>query len=161
MIFVGVDPGKQGAVVAIDEAGTICFLAELPFLEDGSADFPTLLKVFLRLKGSTIFLERAVPMAMGAKHAFTYGRDFAAIEIAIQQTGIPVHYVEPAKWPKVICEGIDSNLKPKVRSVMAARRIFPEQIEKLPVTPKSKKIHEGFVDALLLAEFGRRLRLLN
>ncbi len=78
------------------------------------------------------------------------------LEICLIECQLPVVYVEPSKWPKTICEGIDKDLKPKVRSALAVKRLFPSQITKIPVSPKAKKMHEGVVDALLIAEFGRR-----
>lgn len=164
MIFVGCDPGKNGAIIGLTEEGRIEIMSPLFFLEDGSVDYKRTKQFFTSLRDSEtdprVFLERAMPMAMGAKHAFTYGRDFGALEIAIQESGLPLTYVEPSKWPKSVCEGIDKDLKPKVRSVMAARKLFPEEIAKIPVSPKAKNIHEGYVDALLIAEWGRRQRLL-
>lgn len=164
-MIVGIDPGKEGAIVALSLEGKIKQHWLLPKDEAGVIDYLQLKKIFeeiaCKISGGRIYLERAMPMAMGAKHAFTYGREFSMIEIAILETKLPVVYVEPSKWPKVVCEGIDKDLKPKVRSIMAAKRLFPSEVGKIPVSPRSKVMHEGVVDALLIAEFGRRQGMLS
>lgn len=127
--------------------------------ENGDIDYQnfkvTLLNTLQPCK-THIYLERAMPMAMGAKHAFNYGRGFAAIEIAIQELKIPVTYIEPRKWQKEMFQGIDSRLKPKEQSLIAVERLFPQYLDSIPKRPKGK-YHDGAVDALLIAEYGRRV----
>lgn len=161
MIVVGIDPGQSGAIAILYDADMAPLLMPMPLKNDGTKEvsfsaFHTILKGLLADFASHIFLERAMPMAMGAKHAFNYGRGFAALEIAIQVTGLPVTYVEPSKWTKVICDGIDSRLKPKERSLIALQRLRPDLYS---VVPKNKngKLHDGIVESILIAEYGKRL----
>lgn len=159
MSIIGIDPGLSGGIVFL--VGDYFFAHEMPVIENGKnndIDFHAFKKMLDRpLLNPHIFLERAVPMAQGSKSAFNYGRGFAALEIAIQLSGIPVTYVEPAKWAKVMHDGISSDLKPKAKSLIALQRLFPQYIDKIPQSPKSKKIHEGIMDATLIAGYGKRL----
>jgi hypothetical protein len=160
-VIIGIDPGQAGYFVMLDskpkfvpmpvkgETKEIDYIGVKNILINVIANGPAVRPIH-------VFLERAMPMAMGSKHAFNYGRGFAALEIAIQELQLPVTYVEPRKWTKELFQGIDANLKPKAQSLIAVQRLFPELIAAIPKTPKSGKLHEGAVDALLIAEYGRR-----
>jgi hypothetical protein len=155
-MIIGIDPGQQGYFAKLWHDGSADF-SPMPLKGDESKDidFETV-KGILSVPGKVqVILERAMPMAMGSKHAFNYGRGFAAIEIAIKESGHPVLYVEPAKWMKELFDGIDSRLRPKAQALIAAERLLPSLFEKLP-RKKTGKPHEGAVDALLIAEYGRR-----
>lgn len=154
MIALGIDPGQQGAFVTFD--GRDFDFEPMPLNAQKEIDFEGVREILAMAPvGVHIFLERAMPLAMGAKHAFNYGRGFAAIEIAIQLSGLPVTYVEPAKWAKVMHEGISRDLKPKAKSAIAVERLLPQLAPQIPRN-KNGKLHEGFVDALLIALFGLR-----
>jgi len=155
---MAIDPGNKGAIClasAINGKIEKVSFQEMPLSEEGINYFKVKELIGL-LAPEHIFLERALPMAMGAKHAFNYGRGFAALEIAISEAGKPVTYVEPSKWHKAILDGIDTRLKPKERSLIGVKRLFPRIWITIPATPKSKRPHDGMVDALLIAEYGRR-----
>lgn len=150
---LGIDPGLKGAFVLI--AGGAFSFKTMP-LEDGRVSFEGVGSILKEMRGSTIrvYLERAMPLAMGARHAFNYGRDFAALELSIKLARMPVVYVEPQKWGKAMMEGVDARLKPKERAQIAVKRLFPEFISSIP-SNRNGKLHEGVVDALLLAGYGK------
>lgn len=158
---IGIDPGISGAIVVID--GKKLFKSYPMPLEKGapprSVSFQGLMDVFDEIRiahgALHIFLERAVPMAMGSKGAFSYGRGFEAIVIAIKLHRLPVTMVEPAKWTREMHEGISSDLKPKARSLIAVQRLFPTLVSLLPQKPKGG-LHDGPIDALLIAGYGLR-----
>ena len=154
MKVIGIDPGLTGAIVVLNGEKFESFL--MPIQENKDVDFDQFRKILAGFEGGHVFLERAMPLAMGAKHAFNYGRGFMALELAIKLSGLAVTYVEPAKWVKLMHEGISKDLKPKAKSLIAVQRLFPNLIDKIPNTPKSGKMHEGVVDALLIAGFGAR-----
>ncbi len=159
-MIVGIDPGKSGAIVELTHDGRIFAHHLFPFDEGGMILYPALKELFngiaSHISGGKVFLERALPMAMGAKHAFNYGRDFQSIMIALSECNLPFELVEPSKWTKVICAGIDTNLKAKARSALALRQLMPSEVHKIPVSPKAKNMHDGVLEAALIAEYGRR-----
>jgi len=159
-LILGIDPGKDGAFVVIDENGTMLYFKVMPLGPDDQPHYEGIKEVLMEINKAhyipLAYLERAMPMAMGAKHAFNYGRGFAALEIALREVGIPYSMLEPSKWTKDIFQGIDSNLKAKAQASIAVSRLFPEEHKKIPTSPRSKKMHDGIIDALLMAEYGRR-----
>lgn len=154
---LAIDPGLTGAFVYLTDSGEFEFEV-MPIIKndkDKEIDFDEVSKILKHYDGAHVILERAMPMAMGAKHAFNYGRGFAALEIAIKINGSSVTYVEPQKWAKVMHDGISSDLKPKAKSVIAVNRLFKKMVKAIPAS-KNGKLHEGIVDALLLAGYGLR-----
>lgn len=159
MEFVlAIDPGLSGGFMFFD--GSDFEFTAMPLVSgQKEIDFFGIQKILKRYPEVHIFLERAMPFAMGSKHAFNYGRGFAALEIAIKLSKNPVTYIEPNKWTKVMHEGTDAKFKAKERSLIAAQRLFPKIFSKLPragATGKSEKVHDGAIDSLLIAAYALR-----
>lgn len=157
MIIVGIDPGLEGGFIRMDGLFPVHW-HPMPTKGAKTAreiDYPAVKMTLLRLDATHVVLERSVSFGMGSKGAFNYGRGFAALEIAIHELQLPVTYVEARKWQKDLFDGIDTRLKPKEQSLIAAERLLPVHFAALPRNKKGKP-HEGAVDALLIAEWGRR-----
>lgn len=155
--ILGIDPGVSGALVQINGGDSI-IAYPMPLVKTDKSkeiDFDGLANLLVALGPDHIFLERALSFGMMSLSAFNYGRSFAAVEIAIQQSGIGVTYIEPHKWAKEMHAGIAGDLKPKAKSLIAAKRIYPKLFRSLP-TKKNGTVHDGFIDALLIAGFGSR-----
>lgn len=89
----------------------------------------------------------------GIVSAFTYGDHFGAIRGMLVALGLRHVLVAPREWTKELHKGTTAET-PKLRSLQAAQRWFPKT--NLLATERSKKAHEGLVDALLIADYGRR-----
>lgn len=155
---LGIDPGNNGGLAFLYGDGTFRGY-ELPVEKIGKETKLNTNALLHLLEGHAvghIFLERALPFAMGAKHAFNYGIHFGLLLYLVSETKIPYTLVEPAKWTKEMHAGIHSDMKPKAKSIVAVKRLFPKFVKAIPVTPKSKKMHDGVVDALLIAGYGLR-----
>jgi len=159
---IGIDPGNEGAFVLTDGVNFLeTFL--MPVEKVGKDNLISFSKVVFILRSfvskfgtSHVFLERAMPMAMGAKGAFTYGRGFEALRIALGCLKLPFTMVEPSKWSKEMHEGISADLKPKAKSLIAVQRLYPQLVGKLPKRPKKQNYMDGPIDALLIAGYGLR-----
>lgn len=156
---LAIDPGINGAFVLTDGRKLETWAMPIKLVgKDKLINFEGVLRILHNAQEKArphVFLERALPMAMGSKHAFNYGRGFAALEIAIGLVGFPYTLVDPPKWSKVMHEGINSDLKPKAKSLIAVERLCPELFKKLPRNQKGKVL-EGPMDGLLIATYGLR-----
>lgn len=157
---LGIDPGISGAFVLTN--GIELESWPMPIITNGKDKFihyAGVLKLLCKLVRAEpslhVYLERAIPMAQGAKSAFNYGKGFAALEIALETLQMTVTYVEPQKWAKVMHEGISSDLKPKAKSLIAVKRLYPRLVKLLPTNTKGRLL-DGPVDALLIAAYGLR-----
>ena len=74
--------------------------------------------------------------------------------------GWPIQEVSPRTWQARMFVGIDQKLPAKEKSMVVAKRSWPDLWDKdheHTVRPgKKKKAHDGLVDALLMAEWARR-----
>lgn len=156
--FLGIDPGLKGALALISDSGKILDIKKMPLRKDGKIDHDSIYKFVSPLANVHVFLERAVSFGMGSTSAFNYGRGFAALEISLELAGHGINYVMPQVWTRLLHKDLSKDLEPKQRSALAAGSIFGEQ--NLPKL-KSGRFHDGVVDALLLAEYGRRSIKIN
>ena len=161
-IILGIDPGKEGGLALLQDEKLLNF-SVMPKKENDDVCFASIVRTLSEWRPDLIVLERAMPIAMGSKHAFNYGRDFAFLEIAISLSCIPVTYVEPSKWAKIMHEGISSDFKPKAKSVVAFERLYSRFKEMIPKKQISKgankgtfKYHDGIMEAILIAGYGQR-----
>jgi len=161
-LVLGIDPGLRGAFVLFD-GGEFFEIFTMPVVKIGKEKRVDFGKIILFVEGVKkrfgavpAFLERAKPMAMGAKFAFNYGRDFEKVYLALVLSDIKITLIEPSAWAREMHEGIDPDLKPKAKSLLAVRARYPSLVGRLPVRPRGK-IDDGPVDALLIAGYGLRL----
>lgn len=157
-MILGIDPGKNGALCFMD--GSNINVMSMPLIAE-EADPSILIEVLMEKKPSICYLEKAQVMPVmrggkvvmtGTKGMFSYGVSYGIIRGVISTLKIPLVLVSPSTWTREIHQGCDGKTA-KDRSLQAAKRLFPH-INLLP--PRCRKPHDGWVDALLIAEYGRR-----
>lgn len=157
--FIGIDPGFKGALACISDSGKLLRFIKMPLRKDKkTCEHNEIYKFIAKCKNPIIILEQSVPFKMGTKGAFNYGRGFAAIEIAVERSGHPINYVYPQSWTRVLHRDQHEIEDSKERSLAVAKILF--DISKVPVT-RTGKVHDGIIDAILIAEYGRRTLALN
>lgn len=158
MNILGIDPGQSGGLVLLGPSGDVLASSVMPIDPSGDLDrwpFLDLLVEWFLWDQFHVFLERIIPFGLSAKSALTFGRQLGMIEQIVWDKKYSITFVEASKWTKELHQGIDSNLKAKVKSLIAVQRLFPKV--NLLATERSKKPHDGLIDALLIAEYGRRM----
>jgi crossover junction endodeoxyribonuclease RuvC len=150
MRIIGIDPGADGALVSLGENS--CMLRKMPNNENDLV--LTIEELWKRTAAHHVFLEKAQVMpGNGAVGMFRYGDGFGQIKGILAALRIPHTLVHPKTWTRIMHHGTAIG-HPKARSLEAVRRLFP-QIE-LRRTERCRNLDEGFIDALLIAEYGRR-----
>lgn len=146
MRIIGIDPGKKGAIVILDGSNVI--LHQMP--EDAN----TIVNILSDyVSDSHVFLEKSQAMpGQGVSSMFNYGTGFGTLLGILAALKIPHTLVHPKTWCKVMHAGT-ADAEAKVRSLEAARRLFPSVQF---VRPRCTKPDEGYIDAILIAEYGRR-----
>lgn len=149
MSIMGIDPGLEGAIaiLCIDESPVIHLLKQIHY------DF--FQNITSTYRPNHIYIEKAQAMPkQGVSAMFNYGMGFGRLLGWIEARSIPYTMVPPQTWTKEIhrgCTGKDS----KAKSLQAVQRLFPTA--ELKPTERCRKPHMGLVDALLIAEYGRRI----
>lgn len=178
MLIVGIDPGKNGAMVSIDDHGKVNKTV-IPLIGK-QLDILTLTNIFRQWPKECpevrLFIEDVHAIhGSAAGSTFSFGFVCGAIQTAAAAMQIPYILVNPKVWQAVVYHGIPEIRKPstsitygprkgqiqkgkidtKKMSLLAARRLFPEV--DLRKSDTCKVPHDGIVDALLIAEYGRRV----
>ena len=152
---VGIDPGLTGGIAVISGATSTVVIEAMPVAAH-EVDFVRLAFVLRSLnaeQNAHVFLERAQAFSkMGIVSAFNYGASYWGIRAICATLKIPYTLVAPAKWHRALIVGKDGS--PKDRALRTCLQLFPDVDL---IIGKGKKCHEGVVDALLVAEFGRRV----
>lgn len=141
MNFIGIDPGKGGALAVITDESAMVF----PF------DRKSYVNILGAVRnGSKCCLERVGAMpGQGVTSMFSFGENFGFIQGVLEANGIPYELVTPQKWKREFGVTGDKN-----SAVSVCQRLFPEV--SLLRTPKSRKADDGMAEALLMAEYARR-----
>ncbi len=165
--IAGIDIGKDGAIVVIDGKGNLIRKTVTPKIGN-ELDYVEFSK-FMEGVDMCVIEEVHAIFGSSAKATFSFGQVFAAPQAICAAMKIPYSLVQPKIWQREMFEGIPAMFRPKKpkqkkptrdtkgMALLASSRLFPN----LDLTPteRSKKPHDGIVDALLIAEYGRRHRL--
>jgi hypothetical protein len=163
VIYLGIDPGLGGAVGVIAEGR---FIAE----EFSVFDTPTaivarekakrkylipamalLLKSFAGRSDVLAVLENVHSFpGQGVSSSFNFGEGKGIWEGILGAFEIPVELVSPQRWKKEI---MADQGKAKSAARFKAMALFPSLADQLKLAK-----HDGRAEALLMAEYGRRLR---
>ena len=163
-IFIGIDCGLDGALAKLDASGRILELLRMPTLKKGKGrkiDISAL-SAYLHHQSHagalTVTIEDPgghAPSAAGLR-SMTYS--FAVTEAACVIGRIRYELVMARKWqseywtrPKM---PKGQKFDTKAAALQSACKLWPEQ--DWTHSERAQKPHEGFVDAALIAEWGRR-----
>lgn len=148
MIYIGIDPGITGGIAALSSDGHILLAAKMPATE---LDLWTLVSQLPLNRGvldtdRRAMIEKAQPMPkQGIVSAFTYGRGYGALLMTLTAAGIPFDQVTSPVWQQALsCRSKGDKNVTKRR----AQQLWP-----------SRTITHAIADALLIAEYGRRLEV--
>jgi hypothetical protein len=147
-VFIGIDPGVAGGLASITEAGVV-FSVPMPKTE---AD---LLQVLRDMQAAPLsdrvhaVLERVSSSPqMGVSSAFTFGKGYGGLRMALIATGIPFDEAVARRWQPVVGvvypKGTPYGERKRL-SRQRAQELFPG----LEITP-------AVADAILIAEYARR-----
>ena len=159
-IFVGIDPGSQGA---------ICFLNPLM----GTAEFyettkhpSKLLEDFKEQQERSMRIVRAIMVedvgpvqGVSAKANFSFGRNVGIVQTVAASTGLMVDLVPPKTWQKEVGikgkqwpKGTNPSTKSKyIKSQLGAvcERLYP----KVNIYGPKGGLKDGMADAMLIAHY--------
>lgn len=141
MIYIGIDPGKDGALAWACDDGEI---HAVPFDPDAYKN------ALRAVSGSAIVcLEHVTAMpGQGVTSMFTFGENFGWLKGLLEANEIPYELVRPQKWKK------EFGISGKNQSIDVCKRLFPTV--SLRKTARCRKDHDGIAEAVLMAEYARR-----
>lgn len=146
-MFIGIDPGKHGGIAVLSSDGGVIDVVKMP------CTAVDLYEYLSRYSGDSFcVLERVGGMpGNGGSAMFNFGKGFGHLEMALLSLCIPFDEITPNKWEKhyqLGSSGKFSKTEWKNRLKSKAQQLFPGL---------GKKVTLDTCDALLLAEYGRRV----
>lgn len=161
-VFVGIDPGFKGAVVAIDRQSRVLFQHTTPTfdLKKGSSRQDYAVSEMVRILRSgdladvspdrvVVVLEKVSSRPKeGSSSAFAFGRGYGLWEGIASALAYKLVTPAPNQWSKIMlrdCGGGDN------ASIVCAGRLLPQL--KL-ILPRCRVPHDGLADAGCLALYG-------
>lgn len=167
--YIGIDIGKKGAIVYQHFNGEI-EAYPVPMIKE-EVDYAFMYDIIHHMCSKhindyncnphIIFEKLGVIFGSSKATAFSMGYQSGAIEMIAISLGVPYTKVSAKEWQKEMFKGVDEITKPgktsrdtKAMALIAAKRLFPK--ESFRFNSKEGKPHDGYVDALLMAEYAKR-----
>ena len=150
MIYIGIDPGETGgfAVIMVDGGQTDIAVGAM---EDGCFVRTMQAVADDKLMDKFAIVEQVNSRPkQGAPGMFKFAKNAGHIEGVLEALRIPYQPVVPRKWKAEF--GLNSD---KAKSCEVCKRLFPNV--DLRRTKKCRKDHDGMAEALLMAEYARRI----
>lgn len=142
MLYLGIDPGVSGGLAALRADGGVQGVAKMP---ETDGDVLAWLAHLQKVHGCYAVLERvSASPQMGVVSAFTFGRGYGALQMALHAAGIPYDLITPGTWQRALrCLSRGDKSVTKAR----AQALFP-----------GLRVTHAIADALLIAEYARRFQ---
>lgn len=145
MKIIGIDPGRKGAIVCLDDETTIARYANLPYRTDGVIEFDRL-NQWTQGDHCPILLEDVHGRGKwGSNSVFTFGCNYGQLRAWIVIMKRSHILVLPKAWQKIAHAGLNE-IDPKVNSFISFQRLNPRA--------KIRKTQDGIVDAFHIARYG-------
>jgi hypothetical protein len=159
--YIGIDCGLNGAIVEIVARNIVC-KTQMPTISNGKRreiDIKTLVAMFegWSLKACSVIIEDPgghAPSAAGLR-SMTYS--FAIIKALTVRESLPHHTIGARKWQAAYWSKPAGKYDTKAAALKAASQIWPW--ETWTRNDQCRKAFDGYVDAALIAEWGRRNNL--
>lgn len=168
MLTIGIDPGAEGAMVALDLEGraVASWTADTGpedtggYYLDGDPDVLEVTRWIAALRDGPgvlrVVLETPfAPGRIGSANAITIGRRWGMHYAAVRAARVPVVTVTPAKWSADLFGGRKGATPAEKKAV--AVRLVGERVPALTLRwGRRKNPHDGLADAACLALWGQR-----
>lgn len=164
MNVLGIDPGLSGGLAVISRPGAILHYQRMPvkpILDEAGKktgkkiiDIGQVAALIARFEPNHVFIEKVHAMpGQGVTSMFTFGMGFGMLLGLTYSLEAMLHteLVTPQRWQKLLYSSMPSmeNTPAKAKAMITFCHLWPD----LQADGVS---HDGVIDSLLIAEYGRR-----
>ena len=151
-IYVGIDPGKNGGIAFLGEDNKLIYKHVMPMIGK-EYDIQELKNILSKHPIEHLAIENvhAIQGRIGNSSNFSFGLGKGILMGLVAGLNIPYTLVNPKTWQKIAWEGVTKQADNKKTSLVAAKRLFPE--ESFLATERSRVAHDGLVDGALMAYY--------
>lgn len=152
-IYLGIDPGKQGGMAALEDMyGGVMFAQPTP-VAGNELDLALITKYLSELKSEDVevvaVIEKVHSMpSQGVASMFSFGMSTGMMHGIVAALGYPRFLVAPQTWKNKI---LHDTAKDKDAAIAYCRRVYPYA----PLFEnRNDKAHTGVADAICIARYG-------
>lgn len=164
MIYIGIDNGLTGGLVALGEnPGPPISAVPMPTRGktkgnevDARAIYEWLLSLDTAFDRMSVTLETPGKYSPGVQALCSMWDSYGAIRAVLECRDIRHHRKAPQAWQKVMLIGCKKG-DTKPAALARVRQLWPA--ERWLASPRCSKPHDGMIDAALIAEYSRILKL--
>lgn len=158
MIWCGVDLGKSGGIVMIDDSGEVLYNTIMPVTKhkNGKNDYDIhrILGVFKTVRPDYVCIEQPIMHPMSGKISQTSTHMcFGGFRFLLTALNIPYNSVQPYQWQRKILK-LEKGADTKAASIAFVRKAQPAINWKK--SDRAEKFHDGMTDAYCIALYGSR-----
>lgn len=161
-VYIGIDIGQTGGLAALKNSEVIEVI-KTPQKQNKDIDVVKIKEFIKKHNPDFVMVEHSQSIyGTSSKANFNFGRNFGVI-LGVIEGDFSYEMVKPRVWQKEIWSSSDkvfvigSKVNTKKTSLNSAKRLFPK--ESFLATKRSKKPHDGMVDAALIALYAERKNL--
>jgi len=169
--YIGVDPGKDGGIVGINDAGDIMFKTVMPTIgasrEYDKQEIKRFFSYFPKAQTHIGIEKPGIIFGIGKSSMASLSHCVGLLEGIVTGLGIAHTMVAPKEWQKDMWTNVKKVVKEKTTngktrkttdtkatSELAAINLYPE--EDFRKSERAKNRHDGIVDAVLVANYCRK-----
>lgn len=157
MIYIGIDNGLSGGIVAVSGPGIIEKLWTMPTRGKSKGNevdaemMASFYDSWLRDE-ITVMIETPGKFAKGVQAISSMWDSYGATRAILESRGIRHHRITPQSWQKRMLVGCKKG-DTKPAALARAKQLWPH--ETWLASSRCTKPHDGLIDAALIAEYGR------
>lgn len=153
MTFLGIDPGLDGGIAFINDAGEIQLL-KTPVIGGGEYDVQEMKNILRNFKPQLTTIENQISMpGQGLTSTLQTGKGFGIWLGLLAALEAPFQVVSATQWQRKLFHGMRQNLDTKAKSEVVAKRLFPSA--DFRKSERARVANDGLTDAACIAHFGR------
>jgi crossover junction endodeoxyribonuclease RuvC len=153
-VYAAFDVGKKGGLAFLDKELKLVNMHIMPMIGK-EYDIQEIKNLLSNPEYDILHIGienvHAIQGRTGNSSNFSFGLGKGILMGMVSGLNIPYTLVNPKTWQKVAWEGVTKQSDNKKTSLVAAKRLFPEQ--SFLATERSRVPHDGIVDATLIAYY--------
>lgn len=163
-VYLGIDPGLQGALAVLDRDGTLLDMVDMPTrpIKDGQeVDARALYELLRRYDiGGVAIEEVGTDPHFGASRSFVFGGAYYTVLAVLDVLNLDVVRVRPLDWRKALL-GRSTKGQGKEPAIQWITARYPDHehvfYRNTPTGRRQKNLCEDRAEALCIAEYARQV----
>ena len=158
--IIGIDPGLKGGICVLDSSRPYIYeVLPMPVLgkEINSQAIRELIMIH---HPEIVAIERQQSFpGQGISSTFVTGDNYGFLKGIVAGTGFSYEIIHARRWQGEMLKGLPKGDKTKTSAAIMAIRLWPGQ--SWYASKRCTKVHDGMIDAALIAEYARRKRMMG